>query len=67
MNANYMQFLKMHYKYGVNRVDFWQNAIVWSKVTILKQVIFYENGASQNILKVDHINSVWHTEVIFSF
>ena len=57
----------MNYKYGLNHVDFWQNAIVWSKVTILKQVIFFdESGVSQNTLKVDHINSIWHTELILS-
>ena len=57
----------MNYKYGLNHVDFWQNAIMWSKVTILKRVNFFdESGESQNPLKVDHINSIWHTEIILS-
>ena len=57
----------MNFKYGLNHVDFRQNAIVWSKVTILEQVIFFdESGVLQNILKVDHINSIWHTEIIIS-
>ena len=27
---------------------------------------FDESGVSQNTLKVDHINSIWHTEIILS-